>query len=228
MPFPRSRLIRPLKLALGTSFVGGGAYILDSHTEAHLISRNIRTFYNGIALAVDYKLNFKPGDLDGTKIEALHERVANRIFDVFEKNGGLYIKMGQVIGTQAAILPTAYQRRARRLFNSAPPIPFDVVERVFREEFDGKHPSEVFMEFEMTPVAAASIAQVHKATLKNGDVVAVKIQKPAIRKQMDWDLRAFRILLQLYERLFELPLTWSIDYIEQHMRMEADFEIEAR
>jgi aarF domain-containing kinase len=213
---------------LGAGLIGGGVYNLDSRSDGQLVARNFRTFYNGVALAIDYKLNFKPGDMDGKNIDALHERVANRIFDVFEKNGGLYIKMGQVIGTQSAILPPAYQIRARRLFDSAPTIPFETVERVFSEEFDGKHPADVFEEFDMVPIAAASIAQVHRARLKNGDVVAVKIQKPAIQKQMEWDLAAFRILLKVYEYLFELPLSWSSDYIEEHMRMETDFNIEAR
>ena len=158
----------------------------------------------------------------------MHTKVANRIFDVFERNGGLYIKIGQVIGTQAAILPAAYQIRAKQLFDSAPAVPFEAVERVFMDDFNGKHPSEIFAEFEMKPVASASIAQVHKARLRNGDVVAVKIQKPAIQKQMEGDLAAFRILLKVYEHVFDLPLSWSSNYIEKHMRMEADFENEAR
>ncbi|RCI03218.1 hypothetical protein CU098_006858 [Rhizopus stolonifer] len=224
---PRSRTTRSV---LGSAFLAAGIYAYDSRTEAQLLTRNFRTFYNGVALAVDYKFNFKPGHTaeDNQRIEQLHTRVANRIFDVFEKNGGLYIKIGQVIGTQAAVLPTAYQIRARRLFDSAPAISFEAVERVFMDDFEGKHPSEIFAEFEMTPVASASIAQVHKARLKNGDLVAVKIQKPTIQKQMEGDLAAFRTLLKVYERVFDLPLSWSSDYVERHMRMEADFENEAR
>lgn len=232
MSFISRRLIssKPVRYALGTGLIGGGIYSYDSRTEAQLITRNFRTFYNGVALAVDYKLNFKPGHSkeEAMHIEQLHERTANRIFDVFEKNGGLYIKMGQVIGTQSAVLPVPYQIRAKRLFDSAPAVSFDAVERVFMEDFDGKHPSEVFAEFDMTPIASASIAQVHKARLKNGEVVAVKIQKPAIQKQMKWDLGAFRILLKVYERVFDLPLSWSSDYVDEHLRMEADFENEAR
>ncbi|KAG1460769.1 hypothetical protein G6F56_005872 [Rhizopus delemar] len=219
------RLSRHKKLGLSTGLLFG-IYSYDSHSEAQVLCRNLRTFYNGIAVAVDYKLNFKPTQL--SSIESLHERVANRIFDVFEQNGGLYIKIGQVIGTQSAILPAAYQRRARKLFDSAPSVDFKAVERVFMQEFDGLHPSDVFAEFDLKPLASASIAQVHKARLKNGEVVAVKIQKPTIRKQMDWDLWAFRILLKVYEYAFDLPLAWTSDYVEEHMRMEADFKTEAR
>ncbi|KAI9248492.1 ABC1 family-domain-containing protein [Phascolomyces articulosus] len=224
-----ARVRRPARLMLGTSMLCAGMYGIDARTEAQLIQRNVRTFYNGIALAVDYKLNFRPSPEpdSASRIESLHERVANRIFDVFERNGGLYIKIGQVIGTQSAVLPQAYQRRARRLYDAAPALPFEVVERVFREDFNGLHPSQVFSEFEMLPIASASIAQVHRARLHTGQVVAVKIQKPAILKQMDWDLLAFRILLRVYEKLFDLPLSWSSDYIEKHIRMEADFISEA-
>lgn len=129
---------------------------------------------------------------------------------------------------KSAILPVAYQRRAKRLYDAAPSLPFEVIERVFREDFDGKYPCHVFSEFEITPIASASVAQVHRARLHTGQVVAVKIQKPAILQQMDWDLRAFRILLYIYEKLFDLPLSWSSDYIEKHIRMEADFVAEAR
>ncbi|KAI7900502.1 ABC1 family-domain-containing protein [Cokeromyces recurvatus] len=231
MSFFTRRLLHstPIRLALGTSLIGTGIFTYDYNTEAQVLTRNVRTFYNGIALAIDYKVNFQPGHTkeEAMKIEQIHERTANRVFDVFERNAGLYIKVGQVIGTQAAVLPSAYQRRAVQLFDSAPAVPFESVERVFMEDFNGLHPNEVFAEFDTIPVASASIAQVHKAKLKNGDLVAVKIQKPAIRKQMDWDLAAFRLLLKLYEHIFDLPLSWSSDYIEEHMRMEANFKIEA-
>lgn len=200
-----------------------GAYLIDDATEAKLFQRNFRTFYNGIALAVDYKLHGS----DVKMLPALHERVANRIFNVFEKNGGLYIKMGQMIAAQSAILPSAYQRRSKSLLDSAPAVSLSSVERVFMEDF-GCRPQDIFIDFAPSPVASASIAQVHKAVLPSGQVVAVKVQKPAVQKQMGWDLYALRALLHLYEYLFELPLTFSADYIEQHIRKEVDFENEAR
>ncbi|CAO3601147.1 unnamed protein product [Absidia cylindrospora] len=207
----------------GTAGVYGG-YVWYDHTEAQLVQRNLRTFYHGVALAVDYK--WHGGHME--TINALHERVANWIFDVFERNGGLYIKMGQVIATQSAVLPVAYQRRARSLLDSAPAVPLASIERVFLEEYNGQLPDQVFAWFDPHPVASASIAQVHQAQLYTGEMVAVKIQKPAVQRQMGWDLYALRALLHMYEYLFELPLTFAADYIEMHIRKEVDFENEAR
>ncbi|ORZ07137.1 ABC1 family-domain-containing protein [Absidia repens] len=201
-----------------------GGYVWDDHTEAKLVQRNLRTFYHGMALAVDYK--WHGGQME--TINALHERVANRIFDVFERNGGLYIKMGQVIAAQSAVLPAAYQRRARTLLDAAPAVPLASIERVFLEEY-GALPNDVFAWFDPHPIASASIAQVHRARLKDtGEWVAVKIQKPAVQRQLGWDLYALRALLHMYEYLFELPLTFAADYIEMHIRKEVDFENEAR
>ncbi|KAI8089403.1 ABC1 family-domain-containing protein [Halteromyces radiatus] len=198
-------------------------YNMDNRTEAKLLQRSLRTFYNGLILAVDYKLY--GGDIQ--QLPALHERVANRMFNVFEKNGGLYIKIGQVIAAQSAILPTAYQRRAKSLLDSAPEVALSSIEQVFLEDY-GTLPQDLFTDFDPHPVASASIAQVHKAVLPSGQVVAVKVQKPAVQKQIGWDLYALRALLHLYEYIFELPLTFTADYIEQHIRKEVDFENEAR
>ncbi|CAG8711320.1 15849_t:CDS:2, partial [Dentiscutata heterogama] len=130
---------------------------------------------------LDYKINFRPGK--GDKIEDLHERVAKRILNVCLTNGGLYIKLGQAIGVQSAILPAAFQRTFKQLFDDAPAVDFDRVVKLFKEDFNC-HPDEMFDDSERTAIASASIAQVHRAKLKNGTPVAVKIQKPDIRRQM--------------------------------------------
>ncbi|ORX46995.1 ABC1-domain-containing protein [Hesseltinella vesiculosa] len=211
------------KYTLGGTLGILAVFTWDRHTEAQLLTRNVRTFYHGIALAFDYKLH---GD-DVTKLPALHERVANQMFDVFEKNAGLYIKIGQVIAAQSAVLPTAYQQRAKKLLDSAPAVPLSSIERVFLEDY-GKLPQHIFKTFDPVPVASASIAQVHRATLWSGELVAVKVQKPAVRKQMTWDLLALRMLLHFYEYMFELPLSFTANFIERHIRQEVDFVNEAR
>lgn len=122
------------------------------------------------------------------------------------------------LGLQAALLPKPYKEAFANIFDAAPNIPYTDIKQVFSEDFAGKAPEELFTSFEETPIASASIAQVHEAVidrhevLEDGSVgkrwqekVAVKVQKPAIRKQMEWDLWSYRSLMYLTEKLFDMP-----------------------
>jgi aarF domain-containing kinase len=110
----------------------------------------------------------------------------------------------------------------RQLYDKAPYFDYQVVEDIFKKDF-GVVPDDVFATFSREPVASASIAQVHKATLKDGTPVAVKIQKPAIEKQIFWDMLGYRGVIFAFEKLFDLPLYWTADYIEKHLKQETDF-----
>lgn len=182
-------------------------------------------------IALDYKLNFKPELTD--EIPALHARVAERVYDLFMSNGGLYIKIGmypdhlclhasahiaagQAFANNAALMPEPMQEKFSKLFDDAPQVPYDVVDKVFRREF-GRPPAGpdgVFEVFEERAAASASIAQVHRAKLKRedgGDWVAVKIQKPDVGKQVDWDLGAYKIVMWLYENyIFDMPVYFTV------------------
>ena len=114
---------------------------------------------------------------------------------------GLFIKLGQSIGIQAAVLPKAYRDAFATIFDAAPHVPYHEVEKVFRQEFNGQSPYDIFEYFEDKPVASASIAQVHRARLRLRNEqtgqdelreVAVKVQKPAIRKQLNLDLWSYQ------------------------------------
>ncbi|KAJ3053344.1 hypothetical protein HK097_004482 [Rhizophlyctis rosea] len=210
-----------------TAFLAGaGATIwgVDNYYCHSALTRNVRTISAGLIILADYKLNFTPGKVD--EIDQLHERTAKRILDVCQKNGGLYIKFGQQIAS-VPVLPAAYARTFKVLYDNAPAVPYPEVEQIFLQEF-GKLPSDDYQTFSRQPLASASIAQVHRATLPDGSVVAVKVQKPSIRYQMDMDLWTYRLLLRVYEHLFDLPLVWSADYIETHLRQETDFLHEGR
>jgi len=86
----------------------------------------------------------------------------------------------------------------------------------------------LFEKFEMEPIASASIAQVHRAWLKDGTQVAVKIQKPEIQTQIEFDLACYRLLLYAVEKIFDLPVYWSAQYVSEHVRQETDFINEAK
>lgn len=114
---------------------------------------------------------------------------------------GLFIKLGQSIGIQATILPKPYRDAFSTIFDAAPQVPYEEVEKVFREEFGGRKPLDIFESFDKVPIASASIAQVHRARYRlpgvegrPGEIreVAVKVQKPAISKQLKYDLWSYQ------------------------------------
>ncbi|KAI0267342.1 atypical/ABC1/ABC1-B protein kinase [Gloeopeniophorella convolvens] len=233
-PRPRPRVEKYLRRAGYIALFGAAGYLADREFYASTITRNLRTFWTCAIIAADYKLNFTPGKSDS--ISSLHERVGDRLLNLFFSNGGLYVKFGQAIGSNAALLPRPIQVKFSRLFDDAPQVPFAEVTHVFQSEF-GRPPSGpdgVFAEFEEAAVASASIAQVHRARLKGedgkpGDWVAVKIQKPAVAKQMEPDLAAFRAVMWIYEHwVFDVPTYFVVDFISEHLRQELDFVNEAQ
>jgi len=172
-------------------------------------------------ITLDYKLNFTPEKSD--QIPELHERVAERVYNLLTSNGGLYIKIGQAIGANAAVLPKPMQVKFASLFDDAPQIPYSVVHKVFVSEL-GKPPSGpggVFEFFDEKAVASASIAQVHKAKTWDGEWVAVKVQKPDVATQMEWDLGAYRAVMWMFENwAFDLPVYFVVgELIEESRRL---------
>ncbi|KZT69737.1 ABC1-domain-containing protein [Daedalea quercina L-15889] len=210
----------------------GVLYFADTEFNASSVTRNLRTFWTCAMIALDYKLNFTPELSD--QIPALHARVADLVYDLFTSNGGLYIKIGQAFANNAALMPAPMQEKFAKLFDDAPQVAYSVVDKVFRREF-GRPPAGpdgVFEVFEERAAASASIAQVHRAKLKpedGGHWVAVKIQKPDVGKQVEWDLGAYRIVMWIYEKyIFDMPVYFTVDFICDHLRRELDFELEAK
>jgi aarF domain-containing kinase len=191
------------KAILYTGGVLGTAYLIDSQFYASSITRSLRTFGLGVVVAADYKLNFRPQPWFGGTIEDLHRRNAERLFELLRSNGGLYLKIGQAIAMQSAVLPPEFQKMFSKMFDDAPQNDWAQVEKVIREDF-GKSAEEVFgVSFtgepgkgvmERTARASASVAQVHWARLPDGREVAVKIQKREIAQQVGWDLWAFKYI----------------------------------
>lgn len=188
---------------------GGVAYAVDRQVYGAGIARSLRTFGTGLVVALDYKINFRPDPLPliGTPGDAsdVHMRNAERLFHLLRHNGGLYLKIGQAIAMQSAVLPPEFQRMFARMFDDAPQVGWAEVERVIRDDFGGRSVEDVFgVSFrgddgkgvmERTARASASVAQVHWARLSDGREVAVKIQKPEIAKQIGWDLWSFKCVL---------------------------------
>ncbi|PLB52609.1 putative unusual protein kinase [Aspergillus steynii IBT 23096] len=224
------RRLAYLSLATGT------VYTVDSLFYEQCVTRTARTFALGLFVAVDYKINFRPDPPFAESINALHTRNAERLSDLLRLNGGLYLKMGQALAMQSAILPPEFQRMFSRMFDDAPQNDWKDVERVIREDF-GRSAEEVFgVSFAGEPGkgvmekqarASASVAQVHWARLADGREVAIKIQKREIAKQIQWDLWAFKVVTWIYSRMFQIPFYSLVPYVSDRLFLETDFENEA-
>lgn len=211
-------------------------YLADVYLNYSTLTRNAHTVVTCSAIALDYKLNFRASK-SSRQLSRIHERNADRLLNLCLQNGGLYQKIGQAIAMQSAVLPLAFQERFSRFFDETPQAGWKEVERVLREEFPhllveggGDVVDQLFMPgtWERQAIGSASIAQVHRARLKTGEQVAVKIQKPWIKRQVHLDLLVFSIVTYLFStKLFALPLSFLTPFITERLLSETDFLNEA-
>ncbi|MGE0444713.1 MAG: AarF/UbiB family protein [Vicinamibacterales bacterium] len=115
-----------------------------------------------------------------------------------ESLGPTFIKLGQLLSTRGDLLPPPYIEALSRLQDDLEPFPFAEVERIVQEEL-GVRLSKAFDTFEPTPTAAASLGQVHRATLRGGRAVAVKVQRPGVRERVLADLESIDGMATLLE-----------------------------
>ncbi|GEQ70486.1 hypothetical protein JCM33374_g4163 [Metschnikowia sp. JCM 33374] len=197
----------------------GAAYVIDEYYYASVAQRSIRAVY--ILSLVAYKY---ANAHTYESVDQLHEECAELIFAMIRKNKGLYVKLGQAIANQGALFPAAYQSRFTRLYDDAPNDAWSEVDRTLRRYLGPSYETDIFLHFDHVPIASASIAQVHKACLREGNTpVAVKVQHPYISRQIDADLAVYRIMSWVYSKVFDLPLDFSTAYISAQLLKEADF-----
>ncbi len=147
-----------------------------------------------------------------------------------EELGPTYIKLGQVLSTRPDLVPVEFITELSKLQDKVPSFPFRAVKKIIEAEL--KQPLEELFDFiNEKPLASASIGQVHKARLKGGDEVAVKIQRPGIQKIIEVDLEIMLHLATLMERhVEELALHRPVKIVEEFARTlerEIDYGIEA-
>ena len=161
-----------------------------------------------------------------------HEKLSRpqRLRMAFEELGPTYIKLGQVLSTRPDLVPVEFVTELAKLQDEVPAFPFSEVKEVVQAEF-GLPCEALFDELEEQPLASASIGQVHKARLKDGEAVAVKFQRPGIRKVIEVDLEIMLHLATLAERhIKELEFHRPVKIVEEFARIlekEIDYHIEA-
>ncbi|HBT49715.1 MAG: 2-polyprenylphenol 6-hydroxylase [Caldanaerobacter subterraneus] len=146
-----------------------------------------------------------------------------------EELGPTFIKMGQILSTRPDILPKDVIKELEKLQDKVPAFSFDEVKSVIQNEF-GESLEEAYAEFEPTPLAAASIAQVHKALLWSGKTVVVKVQRPGIEKIIAQDMRILEDIAKFvdnhtkYGKIYNF--TKMVEDFKKRLEEELDFRIE--
>jgi len=141
--------------------------------------------------------------------------------------GGVLLKAGQFLSTRADVLPAPYVERLARLQDRARPQPYSVVQAVIAEEL-GAPPEQLFARVWRRPIASASLAQVHRATLRDGREVAVKVQRPEVRAALAADLATLRMAVRAIEGIEgSLGFALLLDQLEASLARELDFALEA-
>ncbi|XP_011045052.1 PREDICTED: uncharacterized protein LOC105140069 isoform X2 [Populus euphratica] len=159
----------------------------------NIYRRRAKVFTLALIIYIDYKaLQKREKFMKKPKSDALwkkaHERNAKRVFNLMVELEGLWVKLGQYLSSRADVLPSAFISILKQLQDSLPPRPFEEVCHTIKKEL-GKSTKELFLDFDENPLATASIAQVHRATLIDGQKVVVKVQHEDIKKIILEDLK---------------------------------------
>lgn len=158
------------------------------------------------------------------------QAIAVAIRRTFSDLGPTFIKFGQLIASSPGLFPEVLSNECRKLLDQVPSESSRRVRRLVERELGGSI-SELFAEFDDTPLAAASIAQVHKAVLHDGTVVAVKVRRPRLKGRIERDLRLLRLLAGILQRAGTIgemanPVAIVEDFAV-NLRAEIDFRNEA-
>lgn len=210
----------------------------------HLAYKNIQRLRQIITILVKHgfypiierihltKLISLPQRILGKKASAEQAAVsfAVRTRLAFEELGPTFIKFGQIVSTRPDILPEDFIKEFLKLQDEVPPFPFQDVIKVIEQEFK-KPVNELFKEIEEKPLAAASIAQVHKAIAVDGEQIVIKIQRPDIETTIDNDISILQYLAKLIMRYIPESRVYDpvgmVEEFAMTIKREMDFTLEA-
>jgi ubiquinone biosynthesis protein len=154
-----------------------------------------------------------------------------RLREMFDELGPTFVKFGQLLSTRPDVVPPDIITELRKLQDDVSPFPMDDVERAVQAEL-GLTIEQAFLSFEEAPIAAASIGQVHRATLPNDVEVVVKVQRPSAPRQIESDLKlmasAARMARERVRQLDFIDTNELVDEFARSIRLELDYQQEAR
>lgn len=158
-------------------------------------------------------------------------RLPVRFRQILEELGPTFVKFGQAMSTRPDLFPERYLAELSKLQDEVPPFDPEQAKEIIKEELD-QQISELFIEFTAEPVAAASLAQVHRATLNSGAEIAIKVQRPKVAETFQKDINLLYRLARLLERYIglaeQMRLVDAVEEFERLIKLELDFRVEAK
>lgn len=168
--------------------------------------------------------NYVSEDERYTALSQCHLKCAKITLEALEKNGGVYIKLGQHIGAMTYLLPDEWTSTMISLQDRCPVSSVEDINEMLKHDL-GRSIDELFEEFDYKPIGSASLAQVHVAKLRSsGEKVAVKCQHPSLKEFVPLDVFLTQTVFQLLDKVFpEYPLVWLGDELQSSIYVELDF-----
>ena len=227
---------------------GDGAVLLSNYVSDNAGEQDVGKDQMGISLKPQHLNRYrqiawifmKYGRSDLVKTTGLSETLeaeqrvapaevakANELAGDLEKLGPTFVKLGQLLSTRVELLPAAYLEALARLQDKVEPFSFAEVEKIVSAEL-GVRMSKAFAQFDDQPMAAASLGQVHLATLRDGRPVAVKVQRPAIREQMVEDLDALEEISDFLDAHTEMGKRYEFGQMLEQFRKSLLRELDYR
>ncbi|CAD7089546.1 unnamed protein product [Hermetia illucens] len=228
------RVVTYSALAAGALGTGLSLHANDYDVNSLGIVRLGRAAATVYDIGITYKTELFYREWDKTTDEykseksRVHKIAASKLLDLICANKGVYIKVGQHIGALDYLLPAEFVQTMKVLHNDAPSNPIEDLYKVIKQDLK-KNPDEIFESFEREPLGTASLAQVHKAKLKTGEIVAVKVQHPYVRGNSLVDMKTMEYLVKLMSFVFpEFKIQWLVDESKKNLPIELDFLNEGR
>lgn len=233
-PQSRSRNVVLTAAATGTAGAGVLAFTDDikfGYEATERAGRVASALYINIS---DYRTTLKKRESITDEEESdkvlrkCHKRCAVRTLKVLEKNGGIYIKLGQHLSAMSYLLPIEWTDTFIPLQDNCPVSSYESIEQMYRDD-TGEELRDYFSEFSEKPIGAASLAQVHTATIReSGQKVAVKVQHPSLAQWTPLDITLTKFTFSTLKKWFpEYDLEWLSLEMEESLPQELDFQCEA-
>ncbi len=194
-----------------------------------LLGRACVILFLFVRTALVYAVGWLARRLRGRSLTERQQYFGDCVFALFRDLGATFIKVGQIMSTRPDLLPPYIIQALQRLQDDVGPFAFSYVRQTIESDL-GQPLETLFAEFSIRPIASASVAQVHRARLQNGDLVAVKVRRPDIEELCTFDLSVMRLYAGCLELFPSLKLLAPVDSVNQFGRaiaLQLDFSIEA-